>query len=149
MSIVDGLGFRERESVGGIAGVQAQHGGHDLPSFRPPKEKPYVLLVRSRLMGDYSHGKMRSCQGFGCMRVEVPIPRVPPSLYSRGWVSDPLGVGYKLESKSYAFLKGTGPGPCSNSMSYVGRSTFLPRLGLHRSYWSFPIDPRVNWAWGP
>ena len=45
MSIVDGLGFRERESIGGIAGVQARHGGLDLPSFRPPKEKPYVLLA--------------------------------------------------------------------------------------------------------
>ena len=50
MSIVDGLGFRERESVGGIAGEQAEHRGHDLPSFRPPEGKPYVLLVWSRLM---------------------------------------------------------------------------------------------------
>ena len=45
MSIGDGLVFRERESVGGIVGEQAQHRGHDLPSFRPPEEKPYVLLV--------------------------------------------------------------------------------------------------------
>ena len=45
MPIVMDLGFVESIDVGGIDGLQARHGGHDLPSFRPSRRKPYVLLV--------------------------------------------------------------------------------------------------------
>ena len=45
MLIVMDLGFVEDIGVGGIDGLQARHRGHDLPSFRPSRRKPYVLLV--------------------------------------------------------------------------------------------------------
>ena len=45
MPIVMDLGFVEDIGVGGIDDLQARHGGHDLPSFRPSRRKPYVLLV--------------------------------------------------------------------------------------------------------
>ena len=34
-----------RSHVGRIRTVDKQHTGHDLPSFRPPEGKPYMLLV--------------------------------------------------------------------------------------------------------
>ena len=45
MPIAMDLGFVESVDVGGIDGLQARHGGHDLPSFRPSRRKSYVLLV--------------------------------------------------------------------------------------------------------
>ena len=70
------------------------------------------------------------------MRVEVPIPRVPPSLYSRGWVSDTFRVGYKLELELYTFLKVFGPGPRVASVGFVGQPSFLPCSGPNMDHWA-------------
>jgi hypothetical protein len=47
MPILYGLGFKEEDVVVVFDYSQAQHieNTHDLPSFRLPKEKPYVTLV--------------------------------------------------------------------------------------------------------
>ena len=89
---------------------------------------------------------MRSCRGFGHIRVEVPIPRVPPSLYSRGRVSDPLGVGYRLETESYPFLKGARARTLCYFRELRGLATFLASPGPQYALLDYPIDSRVNWA---
>ena len=69
MPMIMDLGFVEIECAGGFVGLQARHGGHDLPSFRLPEGKPYVLLVCSSIIdGDY----MGCLDGYGGARI-API----------------------------------------------------------------------------
>ena len=71
MLMVDELRFRERGSVGRIVGEQTRHGGLDLPSFRLPEGKPYVLLVCTILMRLQWRREVISL-GFERMRIEEP-----------------------------------------------------------------------------
>ena len=73
MPILDGLRFGERGNVGGVVGEQVGHGGHDLPSFRLPEGKPYVLLVCTILMRLQWRRDAISL-GFVHTRIEVPDP---------------------------------------------------------------------------
>ena len=123
MSMGDGLGFRERGNVGGFGGVQARHGGHDLPSFRPPEGKPYVLLVWFLIDEDYN-GERRRRVVSNLRDLSLALWGAPAWLY----ISQP-GPGYMSSTR-------IRPGSLRLVLQvvYLEVSLVVPTLGFFRPY---------------